>query len=306
MQFSVYQESRRGSRKSNQDRIGYCNSRDAALMLVADGMGGHRHGEVAAQIALECITEAFRREANPRLGDPAAFLRQTLIAAHQAIVQHARDRGLEEAPRTTCVACVVQDHAACWAHAGDSRLYHIRNGRVVTQTRDHSLVQQLIDSGRIRAESIAAHPDRNRIYSCLGSQQLPRLDFSLVTALDAGDTLMLCSDGLWNPLSPKIIGSAVRNSGIMRAVPELLDEAERRAGRASDNLSVIALTWEEQPQAARPRQPLAAEPAQDPVTPAPQVSDAGEIRGAYLSDEEIEHAIARIRDAMKGQTNDKT
>lgn len=296
MQFSIYQESRRGSRKSNQDRIGYCYSRDAALMLVADGMGGHLHGEVAAQIALEYITETFRREANPGIGDPAAFLRQALIAAHHAIIAHARDRSLEEAPRTTCVACVVQDHAACWAHAGDSRLYHIRNGRVVAQTRDHSLVQQLIDSGRIRAESVAAHPDRNRIFSCLGSQGLPKLDVSPMTALAAGDTLLLCSDGLWNPLSPKIIGGAVQNSGIMLAVPELLDEAERRAGRASDNLSAIALTWEER----------AAQPASDPAAAPPQVADAGGTQGDYLSDEEIERAIARIRDAMKRQTNDKT
>ncbi|TSA15419.1 MAG: serine/threonine-protein phosphatase [Betaproteobacteria bacterium] len=296
MQFSIYQESRRGSRKSNQDRIGYCYSREAALMLVADGMGGHLHGEVAAQIALEHLTEAFRREAVPRLRDPAAFLRQALIAAHHAIIQHARDRGLVEAPRTTCVACVVQDHGACWAHAGDSRLYHIRNGGVVAQTRDHSLVQQLIDSGRIRAESVAAHPDRNRIFSCLGSQQPPKLDLSPMTALDTGDTLLLCSDGLWNPLSPKIIGSAVQNSGIMLAVPELLDEAERRAGRASDNLSVIALTWEEQ----------AERPAADTIAAPPKLADAGGTQSDYLSDEEIERAIARIRDAMKRHTNDKT
>ena len=244
MQFSIYQESRRGARKSNQDRIAYCYSRDALLMLVADGMGGHLHGEMAAQTALQFITQAFRREAKPGLSDPGAFLRQAIIGAHRAIIQSADDAGLAEAPRTTCVACVVQDNTARWAHAGDSRLYHIRDGRILAQTKDHSLVQQLIDRGRISEEAVAAHPQRNRIFNCLGSATPPRVDLSEPVRVDAGDTLILCSDGLWSPLSAKILGSEVQKSGIMQAVPELLDEAERRAGRACDNLSAIALTWE--------------------------------------------------------------
>ena len=244
MQFSIYQESRRGARKTNQDRIAYCYSRDALLMLVADGMGGHLRGELAAEIVLQYITGAFRRAAKPGLSDPRSFLRQTISAAHRAIIQNADDRGLPESPRTTCVACVVQDNAACWAHAGDSRLYHIRDGAILARTRDHSLVQQLIDRGRIREEAVAAHPQRNRIFNCLGSQRSPRVDLSEETRLNPGDTLILCSDGLWSPLSGKIIGSAVLKMGIMQGVPELLDEAERRAGRECDNLSVVALTWE--------------------------------------------------------------
>jgi PPM family protein phosphatase len=244
MQFSIYQESRRGARRFNQDRIAYCYSRDTLLMLVADGMGGHLHGEVAAQLAMQFITETFRREAKPALADPALFLRRAITGAHQAIIEHAAAGGLAEAPRTTCVACVAQDNAACWAHAGDSRLYHIRDGRILAQTKDHSRVQQLIDQGRIRAEAFAAHPERNRIFNCLGSHRPPQVDLSENTRLRAGDTLILCSDGLWGPLSGKIISSALQKSGIMQAVPELLDEAERRAGRECDNLSVIGVTWE--------------------------------------------------------------
>jgi len=213
-------------------------------MLVADGMGGHLHGEMAAQIAVQFITGAFRREATPALSDPALFLRRSITGAHHAIIEQAAERALPEAPRTTCVACLVQDGAACWAHAGDSRLYHIRDGRILAQTKDHSRVQQLIDRGRIREEAFGAHPERNRIFNCLGSARPPQVDLSVAVRLHAGDTLVLCSDGLWNPLSSKIIGSAVEKSGIMQAVPELLDEAERRAGHECDNLSVIALTWE--------------------------------------------------------------
>ena len=305
MQFSIYQESRRGARKSNQDRIAYCYSRDALLMLIADGMGGHLHGELAAEIAVQFISAAFRREAKPRLSDPRSFLRQALTGAHREIIQQAGDSGLPEAPRTTCVACLVQDGAACWAHTGDSRLYHIRDGTILAQTKDHSVVQQLIDRGRIRAEAVAAHPERNRIFNCLGSARPPRVDLSEATPLDAGDTLVLCSDGLWGPLSAKIISSAVLKNGIMQAVPELLDEAERRAGRDCDNLSAIAVTWEEHA-AAVPRQAMDQGASPAAVTVLPRQSGPAEAQGEYLSDDEIERAISQIRSSIKRQTNDKT
>jgi serine/threonine protein phosphatase PrpC len=244
MQFSIYQDSRRGSRKTNQDRIAYCYSKDALLMLVADGMGGHLHGEVAAQVATQFITDMFRREAKPALSDPIQFLRRAIAGAHFAIVEHAAGARLAEAPRTTCVVCAVQDNRACWAHAGDSRLYHIRKGRIAAQTKDHSRVQQLIDQGRVREEAFGAHPERNRIFSCLGSSAPPQVDVSAPTRLESGDTLLLCSDGLWGPLSGKMICAALQAGDIMQSVPRLLDEAERRAGRECDNLSVIALGWE--------------------------------------------------------------
>jgi serine/threonine protein phosphatase PrpC len=306
MQFSIYQESRRGARKSNQDRIAYCYSREALLMLVADGMGGHLRGELAAEIAVQTITEAFRRAAKPSLSDPRSFLRQAITQAHRAIIQNADDSGLPESPRTTCVACVVQDNAACWAHAGDSRLYHIREGSILARTKDHSLVQQLIDSGRIREESVAAHPERNRIFNCLGSQQLPRVDLSEETRLNPGDSLILCSDGLWSPLSDKIISSAVLKIGIMQSIPELLDEAERRAGRECDNLSVVALTWDGHFQAAQPDRAMAPETPPASATALPQEPGAAKAQNDYLSDEEIERAIARIRSAIKRQPNDQT
>ena len=306
MQFSIYQESRRGARKSNQDRIAYCYSRNALLMLVADGMGGHLHGDMAAEIAVEFITQAFRREAKPRLSDPRSFLGQALNGAHRAIIRNADDRGLAEAPRTTCVACVVQDDAACWAHAGDSRLYHIRDGAILAQTKDHSLVQQLIDRGRVQEDAVATHPQRNRIYNCLGSVRPPRVDLSESTPLNADDTLILCSDGLWGPLSGNTISSAVLKMGIMQAVPYLLDEAERSAARACDNLSAVAMTWEEHSPAARPKEVPARGRPMDSATVLPQQPDAAKTQNDYLSDDEIEHAIARIHSAIKRQTNDKT
>jgi len=289
MHFSIYQESRRGARKSNQDRVAYCYSRETLLMLVADGMGGHPHGELAARIAVHSVIEAFRREAKPRLSDPAAFLHRALAGAHQAIIRSAEDEGLPEAPRTTCVACVVQDNAACWAHAGDSRLYHLRKGAILAQTRDHSLVQQLIDSGRIREQAAAAHPQRNRVYSCLGSARPPRIDASGTVRLLAGDTLLLCTDGLWNPLSARTIAGTIAKAGILQAVPRLLDDAQRRAGRECDNLSAVAVTWERHSESA----------------PAPARESGVEAEKRQLAGNEIERANAHSRSEMEGQTNDE-
>jgi len=145
MRFSIFQESRKGGREANQDRTGYAYTRDALLMVIADGMGGHLHGEVASQIAAQLLTEAFQREAKPKLADPFGFLQKSITDAHFALGDYAKARRLIESPRTTCVACVVQDSTAFWAHVGDSRLYHIREGRIQAQTRDHSRVQMLVD-----------------------------------------------------------------------------------------------------------------------------------------------------------------
>ena len=193
MKFSIYQESRQGPRKSNQDRVAYCYSRDSLCMVIADGMGGHLHGEVAAQIATQFIAEAFQREAQPRIADPFKFLLDSITNAHHAIVDYANVRSLLETPRTTCVACIIQDGLAHWAHVGDSRLYLIRNGRVEAQTKDHSRVQILVDAGRVREEAVAAHPDRNKIFNCLGQMGPPKVDLSRRVALRHGDVILLCS-----------------------------------------------------------------------------------------------------------------
>jgi len=303
MKFSIYQESRKGARKSNQDRVGYSYSRDALLMMLADGMGGHLHGEVASQIAVQFLTEAFQREARPRLADPFQFLAKAIVNAHHALVDYAKVRQLTETPRTTCVACVVQEGIACWAHVGDSRLYHLREGKIQAQTRDHSRVQMLVDSGRIREEAVAAHPDRNKIFNCLGAHTPPQVELSHKTVLRARDTLLLCSDGLWGPLSGKIIAGAVLANDIMRAVPELLTQAEQRAGKDADNLSAVAMTWTDSVQVQSPGEVSTQTLEHDTVIT--QVEDFKKEDHSDLTDEEIERAIGEIRDAIRKHTPQK-
>ena len=168
MNYDVVKETRIGTRRMNQDCIGSWSTSACLLMSVADGLGGHLHGEVAAQMAIGLLGVSFEREARPRIADPGAFLARAIGAAHVAILREAEKRRLSDTPRTVFVACLVQDGHAYWMHVGDSRLYLIRQGRIVHRTRDHTVVQQLIDEGRIREEAITSHPERNRLLQCLG------------------------------------------------------------------------------------------------------------------------------------------
>ena len=101
MKFTIYQASRQGGRKNNQDRVAYSYSRDALMMVVADGMGGHMYGEIAAQIAVQTLTEQFQKMAKPRLDDPMAFLADATTVAHFAINDYAVEQDLLEIPHTT-------------------------------------------------------------------------------------------------------------------------------------------------------------------------------------------------------------
>lgn len=300
MRFSIFQESRKGGRRANQDRIGYAYTREALLMVVADGMGGHLHGEVASQIAVQLITEAFQREAKPSLADPFGFLQKGIADAHFALGDYANARSLIETPRTTCVACVVQDSTARWAHVGDSRLYHIREGRIQAQTRDHSRVQMLVDQGRVREEAVAAHPDRNKIFNCIGANTLPQVELSKPTLLREDDTLILCTDGWWGPLTGKLIAGALLKSDLIKAIPELLDLAELRGGADCDNLSVVAMTWAETHPGAVAGEVSTQTLVLDGVST--QLEDFSKADDSNLTDEEIERAIEEIRDAIRKHT----
>ena len=298
MRFTIYQESRVGGRANNEDRTTYCYSRDALLMVVADGMGGHHYGEIAAQIAVQTLADTFQREAKPLLADPFRFLQKSMTNAHHAILDYTTRHHLRDTPRTTCVACVVQDNVAYWAHAGDSRLYLMRDGRVITQTKDHSRIRLLIEEGMISEAQAAFHPDRNKIYSCLGSPTPPEIEFSRKTPLNHGDILLLCSDGLWGEMSGDMMAVALKGSNLLLAVPMILNQAETKGGPHRDNLSVVAVRWEdayvEEASSAISTQTM----TQDEVTTRLEEFGRNPAYKSELSDEEIEKAIDEIRNAI--------
>ncbi|HEY4374600.1 MAG TPA: PP2C family serine/threonine-protein phosphatase [Burkholderiales bacterium] len=296
MKFSIYQESRKGGRKYNQDRMGYVFSRDALLMVVADGMGGHLHGEIAAQLTVEFMGQKFQREAKPKLPDPVRFLNEAIAGAHNAILRYADAHALLETPRTTVVAALIQDGWAWWAHVGDSRIYLVRAGQTVTQTRDHSKVQQLVLQGVVREEAVANHPDRNKIFNCLGAHVPPQIEITPKQRLQERDTTLLCTDGLWGPLPSRMIPASFTGDPLNRAVPALMTQAERRAGAECDNVTVIAMTWNELGPATDDAISTINMPA-DEFTSQIEGFEAAAQKDT-LTDDEIEQAIAEIRDAL--------
>ena len=245
MRFTIYQESRQGGRPNNEDRTTCCYSRDALLMVIADGMGGHHYGEIASQIAVQTMADVFQREARPVLADPFRFLQKGMTNAHHAILDYAERHRLNDTPRTTCVACIVQDNVAYWAHAGDSRLFLMRGGKVIAQTKDHSRIRILLEEGLISEARAATHPDRNKIYSCLGSPTPPEIEFSRKTPLQHGDIVLLCTDGLWGEISGETMAATLKGANIVNAVPMLLSQAEAKGGPHVDNLSVVSVRWED-------------------------------------------------------------
>jgi len=299
MRFTIYQDSRQGGRGNNEDRTTYCYSREALLMVVADGMGGHHHGEIASQIAVQTLADSFQREARPALADPFRFLQKGLTNAHDAILDYTVRHRLRDTPRTTCVACVVQDNVACWAHAGDSRLFQMRGGKVIAQTRDHSRVRFLIEEGVLSETQAALHPERNKIYSCLGSPTPPEIEFSRKTPLNHGDILLLCSDGLWGEVSGGEMAVALKGANLVHAMPMLLAQAEARGGMQADNLSVVVVRWEdayvEEPSSVISTQAMGCNEV------ATHMEEFGRdpAHKIDLSEEEIEEAIEEIRSTIE-------
>ena len=300
MRFSIYQESKKGGRKSNQDRMGYCFTRDALLMIVADGMGGHVQGDMAAQIAVQTVGSLFQQQASPALKSPQRFLEASLLDAHRQILHYRAANKLSESPRTTVVACIVQGGAAFWAHVGDSRLYWIRSGEIIAQTRDHSKIQSMIQQGLASPADLEKHPDRNKLFNCLGSPETPTVELSRKMMLHPGDTLFLCTDGLWSEVSDQAIASAFADSTVMRAVPDMIYLALMHAGNESDNVTAMAMNWEgtdlsEEQGVSTVAMPLGAitttidhlRPSQLDVSHSP------------MTDSEIERAIDDIRASIR-------
>ncbi len=241
MKFVIHQANHIGGRKYNQDRAGYAYTRDALLLLLADGMGGHLHGEIAAQIAIYTFMRAFNRLDSGKVQEPEVFLRATMRAAHDAIIEYAREQKLGGNPGTTCVAALVQDGKVWIAHAGDSRFYLLRGGKVELVSHDHSVVQQWADWGIITPEEMKTHPDRNKITNCLGGvEDMFYAEVSPCAEVRDGDTLLLCSDGFWSPLEEKELIALRVAPLLQRSVNELIDLAVRREAGRADNTTVVA------------------------------------------------------------------
>jgi serine/threonine protein phosphatase PrpC len=243
MQFSVFQQSRQGGRKCNEDRMGYCYTRDSAVLMLADGLGGHPEGEVAAHLAVATVATMFQKMAQPKLADMDGFLENAMMAAHFRIQNYAVDKAMRDSPRTTFVMAVIQSGQVIWAHCGDSRLYLVRQHHLLARTRDHTFAERRSPQ-RDNAPPAPVEHNRNVLFSCLGSPGKPIYSVAEPVALKQGDKLLLCSDGLWSSLPEQDIVNQLSQKSVENAVPDLVDQALLQAGKNSDNVTCLAFSWQ--------------------------------------------------------------
>lgn len=241
----------KGDRPYQQDQVlmmSHPRTAGCVLGVVADGMGGRSGGRKASDQVLMTARQLFSRY-KPGRDEPTGTLRQILEEAHTVIKLTAISS--EQEPHSTLAAFLMNPEGDCaWIHAGDSRIYHFRDGRLVRRTKDHSYVQVLVDRGEISEEDANAHPQGNILLGCLGMKSTPPpVDVHLVPRLEPGDLMMACSDGLWHYFSHEELGEVLAQNPPRTAVEMLVGEARERARGTGDNISIVVLKLEELPPA---------------------------------------------------------
>jgi len=299
----VYQVSRKGGREKNEDRMGYCYTRDSGLFALADGMGGHPEGEVASQLALQTLAAMYQRDAKPTLKEPMRFLHEAIIAGHHQLLRYATQKALIDTPRTTVVACVLQGNNAYWAHCGDSRLYLVRGDKLVARTRDHSYSE--LQETLSHVVPMGERFNRNVLFTCLGSPGKPVVDTVGPLVLQSGDRLLLCSDGLWGTVSDAVITEQLAQNTLADAVPELVEQALRNGGAKSDNVTVLAVEWESAEDNDSNGGISTDTLGEEVFASTIQASVLGQEAPDELDDAEIERSIKEINEAIRRSSQKK-
>jgi protein phosphatase len=225
-------------RKINQDSFGTAKNDWGEIFIVADGMGGHKGGEVASKITVDHMCNAFKTASKDT--SPAVFLDRSINGANDAVLTKAKEGPDFEGMGTTIVAVIIKDNDAHIAHVGDSRLYLIRNGQAFFKTKDHSFVQDLVEQGLINEAEAETHPKKNRILQAIGTGSI-KPDIT-TKKLYKNDHILLCSDGLSGEVQETEIIDKLNSSDPMVACKELVDLANERGG--PDNITVIAINIE--------------------------------------------------------------
>jgi PPM family protein phosphatase len=233
-------------RERNEDSSAYWEpdsedglERRGRLAVIADGMGGYEGGQEASRIAVQTICETY---ADTGLLDHQIALVSSVRAAHERIQEYAIQHPELFGMGTTCTALSVVHSQLHYAHVGDSRLYLIRHGSISQLTRDHSYVARLVMSGVIRPEEAELHPQRHILTAALGVGEQPLIDTpEMPVALEPGDVLLLCTDGLWGIVSNDELRKFANSGSPSEACRQLVQLANQRGG--PDNITVQVLRF---------------------------------------------------------------
>lgn len=233
--------SKPGGRKVNQDAYGFELRGETGCWAVADGLGGHAGGETASRMAVDAVLGQFCSGVQPL----SHFVEAGFDHSQQLIRNAAGENFVLAGMRTTLVVLVSDGEQVVWGHIGDTRLYWFRDGKILHQTRDHSVPQMLVDAGKITPEDIRGHEDQNRLTKALGQDgglKVPILTEPLVVV--GGDVALLCSDGIWTYVLEQEMESLLAAT---HSVDDWLAAIEQkvleRAEGEHDNYTAIAVLF---------------------------------------------------------------
>jgi serine/threonine protein phosphatase PrpC len=242
--WSVLKAMHLGKRERQEDAAGFWEKKDDGILfaVVADGAGGHGGGAEASTAAVAEAEKCW--QAWTGQGSTPEFLANWMSKAHDAVNRSVRH--LHADARTVAVALLVHGNRADWVHAGDCRLYHFRQGKLLTRTRDDSVVQVLFEKGEIAEEEMGTHEDQNRLLQAIGGSEPPKPRHGGAD-IEPEDVLILCSDGFWERLKPEEIAELIITPRNLRneALEKALQLAVERGAAKADNASVIMTCFDE-------------------------------------------------------------
>lgn len=226
-------------RKINEDSVGYYKNEDFGVYIVADGMGGHNAGEVASKIAVDTIIEYIKSLNN--LDDMEGVLIHSIKMANRKIFGLSKNNEGLVGMGTTITACLVKNSRMIVANVGDSSCYIMKLNGITKVTKDHSLVQQLVDEGSITEEEAVSHPNKNIITRALGTNEFVEID---TFEIELGDIMkvILCTDGLTNGVNTGEMYDIIFNNNNRDSCRKLIELSKLKGGR--DNISVIVFEGE--------------------------------------------------------------
>lgn len=228
--------SKTGGREQNQDYLEWKASEQKGYFVLADGLGGHNGGEQAAKIAVETLLKIDPTSLK-QLDDGFEMAHQAILTAQQANYEH-------EEMASTIVALSIYQQEAIWGHVGDARIYLIRDGKILHQSKDHSIPQLLVSDGEIDADEIRHHPDRNRLHRALGDKHTnikARLS-KTPQIIKKGDVFLLCSDGFWEWITEdKMLDYLLISDSSEQWLLSMEDYILKRVTGNFDNYSAISI-----------------------------------------------------------------
>ena len=240
MKFAYVKESRVGLKRiNNEDAVGIFEADGGLLTIVCDGLGGNNAGEIASSLSVEVIYNSFRGSEEQ---DYLKRIKSSIEAANKSIKEESSRQDKYDGMATTAEILFIKDKTAYWGHVGDSRIYNLKNGKLKQLTKDHSLIQKLIDDGYLTLNQAETHPNKNIIMRALGDSDSVEIDLSKLKLVPSDNyKFLVCTDGVTNVIHNDELEKLLRNKDTENISRNLTSLIEKRG--APDNFSFVILEY---------------------------------------------------------------